>query len=163
MMNPLVLTLLVAAAPGEPPVAATKLAPSAAKARLQAERKVRLPMPASPRPALPEETLTPVGRPLEARIEGWMDGAVRVSKPLSPAQEKLLRRRGVPVVQKADEIGDEAIFEGRLFVFYRVAPDLGGPAGEVLFGRLQGRTARLVIARSSRDAHLEIVEARSAD
>jgi hypothetical protein len=155
MLAPSLFAVLLAA---EPP--SRFLPPPEVRAFFEAARETRQSaLPAPERRAGDLEDLEPLERPLEARVEAWVDDAVRVSWPISPAQRALLRRRRVPVVTREAAIAEEAIFEGRLHRLLRVSPDLRGPAGAALFTRLLGQEATLLLGRA-RDGHVEVLSAR---
>lgn len=67
---------------------------------------------------VPPKALRRTGKSFVVRLEGLVDGRVLVSRKLTRAQRRLLEDRGVTVVSKAHDIGEDTIHRGRHYVSY---------------------------------------------
>lgn len=93
------------------------------KAELQALQEAGRP---SSRVRTPEASEPMPGFTVQARLESIVDGRLRVSVPITP--DEVGRLTGAREVTSPDEIGDNTVFQGRLYTSYPLL-DLAAETG----------------------------------
>lgn len=94
-----------------------------------------------------------------ARLEEINDYIIHVSRPLTPAQKRLLMVRGLPVVETLAEVPQEGLLRGRHHRRIRLSNALQkSPSIVEEIEALLGQEVQLELSRSPLDAHLEVVQ-----
>lgn len=109
-----------------------------------AELQARQPVELTPPPLREETRFT-----ARARLERATDGTVFVSKGIDRRRLDDYARFGYQVVRKPSLIGHKTIYDGRVYMWYDIAP--GGPSTRSLLP-LQGQAVILQMIRDARGA-----------
>ncbi|MGF1511889.1 MAG: hypothetical protein ACFB9M_20535 [Myxococcota bacterium] len=89
---------------------------------------------------------------VRAKIERIDDDFVLVERGLTPEQLRSFRNRQYPEVFRPELIRNGTIYQDRLYVLYRLSPDV---AAQIVPDRWQGLNARLRLERN-RHGHLVV-------
>ncbi len=108
-------------------------------------------------PLRPGYRLAPAEQgPMTAKGELYRydDGLAMLSVPVTPAQQRVLRRIGAQVVPVVSQVRHHTIFEGRYFRQLDVAPPLGSLCNGCADNRLSGPDPRLLRAKVGQSVEL---------
>ena len=105
--------------------------------------------------------LQPLDEPVRARFEGWMDGAMHVSRSLRPGQERRLIRRGIVRIPDGVPVRSDAIQTGRIHRIFRLRADGRTDLDPERISRWLGRDVLLFLGRTD-GGRIEVMAVKAA-